>query len=66
MITLKLFESNRWDSFQEIYVLKCINKLYFGQNNKKWVNLVIQIINLFTFQIWEILRSKVIVKLKCF
>jgi len=40
MITLKLFESNRWDSLQEINVLKCVNKLYFGQNNKKWVNLL--------------------------
>jgi len=35
MITLNLFESNWWDSFLEINVLKSVNNLYFGQNNKK-------------------------------
>jgi hypothetical protein len=35
MITLNLFESNWWNSFQEINVLKSVNKFYFGQNNKK-------------------------------
>jgi hypothetical protein len=35
MITLNLFDSNWWYSFREIYVLKSVNKLYIGQNNKK-------------------------------
>jgi hypothetical protein len=35
MITLNLFESNWWDNFYEINVLKTVNKLYFGQNNQK-------------------------------
>jgi len=35
MITLNLFESNWLDSFQQIDVLKSVNKLYLGQNNKK-------------------------------
>jgi len=38
MITLNLFDSNWWDSFCEINVLKGVNKLYFGQNIKKWAN----------------------------
>jgi hypothetical protein len=35
MIILNLFDSNWWYSFREINVLKSVNKLYFGQNNKK-------------------------------
>jgi len=35
MIALNLFELDWWDSFWEINVLKSVNKLYFGQNNKK-------------------------------
>ncbi len=35
MKTLNLFESNWWDSSYEIKVFKSVNKLYFGQNNKK-------------------------------
>ncbi len=39
MITLNLFEYNWWDNFYEINVLKSVNKLYFGKNNKKRANL---------------------------
>ncbi len=56
MITLNLLESNWWDRFYEINVLKSVNKLYFGQNIKKKCKFSLFIFNLFTFQIPKILR----------
>jgi len=56
MITLNLLESNWWDSFYEINVLQSVNKLYFGQNNKK-VGIFIFLI-FFTFQIQENIKTK--------
>jgi len=54
MITLNLFESNWWDSSKEINVLKSVNKLYFGQNNKK----VGKSLNILTcFKIWENVKA---------
>jgi len=38
MIKLNLFESNWKDSFREIGILKSVNKLCFGQYNKKGEN----------------------------
>jgi len=35
MAALNLIESNWWDSFKKINALKNVNRLYFGQNNKK-------------------------------
>ena len=35
MITINLFDSNRRCNFRDINVLKSVNKLCFGQNNKK-------------------------------
>jgi hypothetical protein len=58
MITLNLFESNWWDSFLEINVLKSVNKLYFCQNNKKVGKFSFLIFNLFTFQIQENIQAK--------
>jgi len=40
MISLNLFQSNWWDNSEEIYDLKCVNKIYFGQNSKKVGNLI--------------------------
>jgi hypothetical protein len=40
MLTLYLFESNWWDMFYEIYVLKIINKLILIKIAKKWENLL--------------------------
>jgi hypothetical protein len=53
MISLNLLESNWCDNYLEIDVLKSVNKLYFGQNNKKWANLVF----LFTFLKIFLLRN---------
>jgi len=36
MKTLNLFESNLWDCFYEINVLKSVNKLYFCQKMGKF------------------------------
>jgi len=61
MITLNLFELDWWYSFWEINVLKSVNKLYFGQNNKKvgkFFFLNFFLFNLFTFQIWENIKAK--------
>ncbi len=72
MITLSMFELNWWDSFWEFNVLKSVNILYFGLNNKKVgkfsLKKIFYLFNLFTFQIWENIKAKfpqVIVKNKC-
>ncbi len=49
MITLNFFYSNWWDFSREKNVLKSVNKLYFGQNNKKVGKFNFLILDLFTF-----------------
>jgi len=56
-----MFELNWCDSFWEINVLKSVNKLYFGQNNKKVGksnSLNIFLFNFFISQIWENIKAK--------